>query len=313
MTAEAAPATGRRASLGAAVVLAGFILQGAPALYFLGPFALLTLVSRPRTVREAIWLAAAGAGVAAVVSLERVLVLQVIQLSGLLVTLGFVGLSLRSRLPVLSRALLAVALAAVGVGVWLRVMGLGWPDLERAFTEMMRATYEAWAKASTSGSNPDTQSFIRQLQDMAPQIARMLPGLLTLTAIAGCSLAWRWHHRIASSPFEPAPAPFRQFRFNDHLVWGAILTLGSLLLPLSHVIRTLAANLLIVWAGLYIARGLAVITSVLTPAPLMLKVLAVALAFLILPIAPGALAVVGLADTWIDIRGRFTPPAPGGA
>jgi hypothetical protein len=39
----------------------------------------------------------------------------------------------------------------------------------------------------------------------------------------------------------------------------------------------------------------------------------VGLAFLILPLTPGALTVLGLADTWIDIRGRFAPPAPGGA
>jgi hypothetical protein len=315
MTAEAAPVPGRRASLGAAVVLAAFILQGAPALYFLGPFALLTLLSRPRTARELFWLAAAGAGVAAMVSLDRALVLQLVRLSGLLVTLGFVGLSLRGHLPVLPRALIAVAFGALGVGVWLSFMGLGWSDLERAFTEMMRATYDAWAKATAPAgrATTETQTFVRQLQDMAPQVARVLPGLLALTAIAGCALAWVWHHRIATTPFGRPPAPFRRFRFNDHLVWGAILTLGSLLVPLPPSARTLAANLLIVWVGLYVARGLAVITAVLAPAPGALKAVAVGLAFLILPLTPGALAVLGLADTWIDIRGRFAPPAPGGA
>lgn len=315
MTAGAAPVPGRRASLGAAVVLAAFILQGAPALYFLGPFALLTLISRPRTARELFWLVAAGAGVAATVSLDQALVLQLIGLSGLLVSLGFVGLSLRGRLPVLPRALAAVGLGAVGVGVWLTLAGLGWSDLERAFTEMLRTTYDAWGKAGapTGGAAADTQTFLRQLQEMAPKIARVIPALLALTAIAGCALAWVWHHRVATTPFGRPPAPFRRFRFNDHLVWGAIVTLGSLLLPLHPLARTLATNLLIVWAGLYVARGLAIIAAVLAPAPGPLKVLAVALALLILPLTPGALAVLGLADTWIDIRGRLAPPAPGGA
>ena len=315
MTAGAAPVPGRRASLGAALVLAGFVLQGAPALYFLGPFALFTLLSRPRTARELFWLVAAGAGVAAMVSFDRALVLQLLRLSGLLVTLGFVGLSLRGQLPVVPRALIAVALGALGVGVWMSFMGLGWADLERAFTEMMRATYDAWAKATApaGGTTTETQTFVRQLQDMAPQIARVMPGFLALTAIAGCALSWVWHHRIATTPFGRPPAPFRQFRFNDHLVWGAILTLGSLLVPLPPPARTVAMNLLIVWVGLYVARGLAVVTALLAPAPGAVKAVAAGLAFLILPLTPGALAVLGLADTWIDIRGRFAPPAPGGA
>jgi predicted membrane protein DUF2232 len=314
MTAGAAPVPGRRASLGAAVILAAFLLQGAPALYFLGPFALLTLISRPRSARELFWLTAAGAGVAVMVSLDRVLAVQVIRVSGLLVTLAFVALSRRGHLPVLPRALIAVAFGAVGVAFWLRFQGLGWPDLERAFTEMLRATYDAWGKATApqGGASAEMQTFVRQLHDMAPQIARIIPGLLALTAIGGCALSWVWHHRVAAAPLGKPPAPFRQFRFNDHLVWGAIVTLGSLLLPLPPPIRTLAINLLIVWAGLYVTRGLAIIAAVLTPAPGLLKVVVAGLAFLILPLTPGALVVLGLADTWIDIRGRFTPPAPGG-
>jgi hypothetical protein len=315
MTAEAAPVPGRRASLGAAAVLAVFILQGAPALYFLGPFALLTLMSRPRTARELFWLVAAGAGVAVIISLDQVFLLQLIRLSGLLVSLGFVGLSLKGHIPVLPRALGAVALGAVGVGVWLSLLGFGWSDLERSFTEMLRTTYDAWAKAGApeGGATAETQTFVRQLHDMAPQIARVIPGLLALTAIAGCALAWLWHHRIAATPLGRPPAPFRRFRFNDHLVWGAVITLGALLLPLTPLVRTLAANLLVVWAGLYVFRGLAIITAVLAPTPPLLKLVAVGLSFLILPLTPGALAVLGLADTWIDIRGRLAPPAPGGA
>jgi hypothetical protein len=315
MTAGAAPVAGRRASLGAAILLAAFLLQGAPALYFLGPFALLTLISRPRTVRELFWLVAAGAGVAMMLSLDRVLALQVIRVSGLVVTLAFVALSRPGRLAVLPRALIAVAAGAVGAALWLRFQGLGWPDLERAFTDMLRSTYEAWGKATApqSGASTEMQTFVRQMQDMAPQIARVIPGLLALTAIGGCALAWVWHHRVAATPLGQPPARFRQFRFNDHLVWGAVVTLGSLLLPLPPPVRTLAINLLIVWAGLYVARGLAIMAAVLAPAPGLFKVVVAGLAFLILPLTPGALAVLGLADTWIDIRGRFTPPAPGGA
>lgn len=314
MTAGAAPVPGRRAGLGLAAVLVGFLLL-APPLYLLGPFALLTLVSRPRSTRELFWLVAAGVGVAATLAGGPGLVPQLIRASGLSASLVFVAVSLRGSLPVLPRALIAVAVSAVGVGVWVSLMGLGWSDLERAFAEVMRATYQAWAAATgpEGGRSAEALTFLQQLQDVAPRAARLVPGLLSLEAIAGCALAWAWHHRIATSPRGRPPAPFRQFRFNDHLVWGAILTLGLMLLPLPPLARTLAANLLIVWAGLYVARGFAIITAILAPAPSPLKVIAAGLAFLLAPFTPGVCVVVGLADTWLDFRGRFMPPAPGGA
>lgn len=314
MTAGAAPGAGRRAGLGVAAVLAGFLLL-APPLYLLGPFALLTLVSRPRTGRELLWLIAAGTGIAATIIGGTTLVPQLIRTSGLLVSVAFVILSLRGALPVLSRALLGVAIAALGVGIWASLMGLGWTDIQGAFTEMMRATYKAWAEATgpESTRSLETQALIQQLQDVAPKAASLVPGLLALEAIAGCALAWAWHHRIARSPRGVPPSPFREFRFNDHLVWGAIFTLGSLLLPLPPLARTFAANLLIVWVGLYVARGLAVIAAILAPAPSPLKIIAAGLAFLLAPFTPGICVVLGLADTWLDIRGRLRPPAPRGA
>ena len=67
MTAPAAPTLGRRAGFGATAVLAAFLLL-APPLYLLGPFALLTLLSRPRSAREILFLALAGLGITAALS-----------------------------------------------------------------------------------------------------------------------------------------------------------------------------------------------------------------------------------------------------
>src|SRR4029079_2122772 len=100
----------------------------------------------------------------------------------------------------------------------------------------------------------------------------------------------------ATTPLGRPPASFREFRFNDHLVWGAIFTIGSLLLPLPPLARIFAANLLIVWIGLYTVRGLAIIAAIFAQAPPPLRILAMGLAS---PIC----AVLGLADTWLDFRG----------
>jgi hypothetical protein len=303
MTAGAAPVPGRRASLGAAVVLAGYLLL-APSLYLLGPFALLTLLSRPRTPRELFWLVLAGAGVAASLVGDQTLVPQLLRTGGLLMSVAFVLLSSRPSWTVITRILWALALTLGGLVIWGRVWGVSWAAVEGAFTEIMREIYQAWAQSRPGDA--DFQLFLQQAQEVAPRAARLMPGLLALQAMAGCALAWMWHHRIAAAPLGRSPGPFREFRFNDHLVWGAIFTLGSLLLPLPALARIIAANFLIVWVGLYTVRGLAVIAAIFEQAPAHLRILAMGLAS---PIC----AVLGLADTWLDFRGRLAPPAPGGA
>ncbi len=303
MTAGAAPEAGRRASLGAAAVLAGYLLL-APSLYLLGPFTLLALLSRPRTPRELLWLVLAGTGVAVSLVGDQTLVPQMLRTGGLLMSAAFVLLSLRSSQAVTSRILWALALTVGGLIIWGQVWGVAWADVERAFTDIMRDVYQAWARSRPG--DPDVQMFLQQAQEVAPKAARLMPGMLALQAMAGCALAWVWHHRIATTPLGRPPSHFLNFRFNDHLVWGAIFTLGSLLLPLPPLARTIVANLLIVWAGLYTVRGLAIIAAILEPAPAPLRILAMALAS---PIC----AVLGLADTWIDFRGRLASPASGGA
>jgi hypothetical protein len=309
MTSAAAPGTGRRASLGAAAVLVGFLLL-APPLYVLGSFALLTLFARPRSLREVFWLAAAGAGTVAAFTGPADLGYQLLRVSGVAVAIGFVGLSWRARGPVFPRAMLAVGLAGlavIGYAIW---RGLTYPGVESAFTEMLRASYRSLVEAG--GTDPSTrrdlEEFVRPFLERAPTIGRLMPGVLALEALAGSVLAWAWHHRISSTPFGSPPARFRDFRFNDHLVWGAILTLGLLLTPAPAPVPAIAASLMVIWVGLYAMRGLAVLATLFGPSPIAFKVFAVAFALLLLPVTLGACLAVGLADTWLDIRARIPPP-----
>jgi hypothetical protein len=314
MTAPAAPPAGRPASLGAAAVLAGFLLL-APPLYLLGPFALLMLLARPRALRELFWLAAAAAGISASLAGAVPLGYLVIRVSGIALAVLFVMVSLRSDRPLVARALLAVGLTLLAVVLWAAVQGVGWTQVETAFTEMLRASYRSLAEVA--GTDPkarqDVEQFVRPFLERAPDIARLMPGLLALEALAGVALAWSWHHRLAVNPRGRPPGRFRDFRFNDHLVWGAIFTLALALLPLPPPGPAVVLNTLVVWIGLYALRGLAVLTAFLAPAPLLLRLLAVGLAFLLIPVALGTCLALGLADTWVNIRGRLVPPVPGGA
>ena len=314
MTVAAAPASGRRASLGAAAVLAGFLLL-APPLYLLGPIGLLTLLARPRTTKELFWLAAAAAGISATLAGPVPLGAELIRVSGVALAGIFALLSLRSRGPVFPRAFASVVLAAAVVGVWASIQGLQYADVGSAFTEMLRVSYRSLV--DIGGTDPkarqDLEEFIRPFLNAAPDIGRMMPGLLALEALGGVALAWSWHHRLSATPLGLPPGRFRDFRFNDHLVWGAIFTLGLMLVPLPEPAPVIAVNLLVVWIGLYVLRGLAILSAILAPAPVPLKLLAFGLGFLLFLVTLGACLALGLADTWLNIRGRLSPPVPGGA
>jgi len=314
MAAPAAPVPRRRVSLAAAVVLAGALLLGP--LYLLGPFALLTLFARPRTARELLWLVVSVSAVAAALASGGDLGVQVFQASGLVLTGIFVLLYVRSsHAAVFPRALAAVILTALALALWAMRLGISWGEVEQAFAAMPPATCQRLAEilggSGASGLAPP--NFVRSCEEAAPGVARITPALLALQGLAGTLLAAWWHHRIAAVPLGAAPAPFREFRFNDHLIWGAIFSLGLLLAPLPPDGRTAGLNLLLVWAGLYAARGLAIGATVLAAAPAPLKLFSASLAFLLAPVALGACVTLGLADTWLDIRGRLRPPVPGGA
>jgi hypothetical protein len=292
-------------------VLVGFLLL-APPLYVLGPLGLLLLLSRPRTVREWFWI-----GVVAVASWFWLragtgLADETIRASAVLLSGAFVTLALAWRGPVAARSIAAVVLATIALGIWLRVLGLGTGELVAAIEGQIQSRYQELLDAARQDpeASESVRTFLEQLVAGAPRVAALYPGLLALLGIAGTSLAWRWYHRIASAPVEPAPPPFRGFRFNDHLIWGAILTLALVLVPVRGIPPALVANLLVVWIGLYAARGAAVMATVLAPVPLPFKALALALAVPLAPVALGAFLALGLADTWLDMRARLAAKAP---
>ena len=309
-----APATERRATVGAAAVLVGFLLL-APPLYVLGPLGLLLLLSRPRTFREWFWI-----GIAAVASWLWLragtgLADETIRASAVLLSAAFVTLALAWRGPVPSRSIGAVVLAAIALALWLRVLGLGTADLVAAIEGQIRERYQELLDSARRdpAASEQVRTFLEQVIEGAPRVASLYPGLLALLGIAGTSLAWRWYHRIASAPVAPAPPPFRAFRFNDQLIWGAIFTLALIVVPVPGIPAALVANLLVVWVGLYAARGAAVMATVLSPLPLPFKALALVIAVPLAPVAMGAFLAMGLADTWLDIRERIgRVPTSGG-
>ncbi len=127
--------------------------------------------------------------------------------------------------------------------------------------------------------------------------------------MASARLVWSWYQRISRTPILPDVAPFRDFRFNDHLVWLLVLLIALLLAPVPQAVTLAAGNAVVVLASIYVLRGAAIArTSLQRASPLFIGILLL----IMLPFCWFyliGLALLGIADTWLDFRRRAAPPS----
>lgn len=130
---------------------------------------------------------------------------------------------------------------------------------------------------------------------------RFFPALLVLQSLLVLALAWAVYHRVGRERVGPPLSALREFRFDESLVWGVVLGLLCLAVPLGEAGRVLGLNLLVVFGALCALRGLGVMVWFLAPG----RVMAVLLTLFILlfwPYIMLAAAGLGLGDTWFDWR-----------
>jgi hypothetical protein len=291
------------------LALAGFLLL-APPVFVFGPLAGLLLVSRPRTVREWLWLLAGGAWSALWLQQTGGVGAQVTRAAAVLLCGAFLALTLWQPSNAVGRAVAATATAGIALGLWMWRLGIGWTRLidgvNQELSQYESVVRDQWRSAGAP------QELINQAGAMVHSASQLYPGLLALAGIAGLRLAWSWYHRLAVHPLGAPPGPFRAFAFSDQLVWGLVLALSLTLAPVPEPWRQAGANLLLVLVVLYAARGLAVVLTqaggVAGPVGAVLGFIAVFL----LPFVVGGLTLLGLADTWLDFRRRLSTPSTGG-
>ncbi len=275
----------------------------APPLFLLAPLALLLLFSGPKTLREWLWIFLATAGSLKLLfdASSTDLTSRMISTVGLLAAAAFVVVChALPRAPTVTRGLIAIGAAGIGLAIWVAWFSLDLRAVDAAVAAQIRSSLDRLLEGA-----PGEQAVATR--DSADSVGRLFLGLVGLQTLLGLGLAWHWYHRIAARPLPPAPNPWQAFRFNDHFVWGAIFTLAAALLPLGEPAARVANNTLVVWVGLYAIRGLAVAQTGARSWPFPGKLLLVSFAVLALPIAFGTLVTLGLADTWLDFRNRPVP------
>lgn len=210
---------------------------------------------------------------------------------------------------ILSRGLVTVATALLAALVGLMATG--------ELTELDGLIREHFRNLSTVTIGelqtriPDSP-WVAELQNATEQIATLqadlFPALLALQSLAALALASWWIRRLGRSKSEAfALARMRDFRFNDQLIWVLIVALVVMLLPLGDAGARLALNGVVFMGALYALRGLAVFVFLASGSGSIPTMVFGALALIFLyPVAFTAALLMGVGDTWLDVRRRVT-------
>ncbi|HEX7939050.1 MAG TPA: DUF2232 domain-containing protein, partial [Gemmatimonadaceae bacterium] len=108
----------------------------------------------------------------------------------------------------------------------------------------------------------------KQLSVLAQAGEGIFPSLLALESIVALSIAWSVYHRLSRARLGPPLGQLREFRFNDQLVWGLIIGLAIVFLPMLSPVRVLGRNLLVFFSAIYAVRGLGVLSWFTAPGTL---------------------------------------------
>ncbi|MEO8636286.1 MAG: hypothetical protein ABI587_13520 [Gemmatimonadales bacterium] len=291
----------------AVLLLVAYLLLFPP-LFVLGPLAGLLAASRPATLREWMWIGAAGLWLTLSLSLPGGIAPQMTQAWPLFVTTAFVALMLVGRRALVPGALLATIFGLGGATGWIWSLGTRWQDIQLAMARMgweqcrqLLIQIRALAPEKAAG----LQVAVEAMADGVGWMVELYPALLVLSALPGLAIAWSWYHRLAAHPTGAPAGRFAEFRFSDQFVWGVVLALVGIVAPVPDQLQPVLGNIALVAGGLYAARGAAIVWGGIEEFPLLvLIVIGVGIIF-ILPVALGGLFSLGLADTWVDFRRRF--------
>ncbi|MFQ5691081.1 MAG: DUF2232 domain-containing protein [Gemmatimonadota bacterium] len=218
---------------------------------------------------------------------------------------GFVlsGILVRSR-AVTVRSVTALAgtagVLALTAGVRPQVL----PQLDWWMSsELRRVALGATEWLQGVGAFPGVESTVQRM--IAAEVL-LYPAFLALASVASLSVGWYVVSRFAG--VGGALGPLREFRFSDHLVWVLVAGLVLFLLPLGGPASRLGENAVVFMGGLYLLRGLGILLwcgAALVSSAWWAAVWAV-VAVLLYPVVVGAALLMGLSDTWLDLRGRLS-------
>lgn len=196
------------------------------------------------------------------------------------------------------RAVAAVAATTASGGVIVLLAG-GWFELDITVASHYREVADGLGRALPVGGG-NAEVLVERAAELP---ARFFPALLAISSVAALGVAWWIYRRV--SPEASALGRLPEFRFPDGWLWALIGGLALLLVPVGDGGARLGSNLVFFMGALYALRGLAVLVAlvVATVGPHVLTLVALTVLGLILyPIVVASTLLLGVTDTWLDLR-----------
>ncbi|MDH3205314.1 MAG: YybS family protein [Gemmatimonadota bacterium] len=229
------------------------------------------------------------------------------------VLLGGWFLTLTLLLPgwrLTSRALAASAAAAVVAGAIMVLREGGWSTLDAAISLSVQAETDATLSAISliGGSDVLSPDVVTLMRDIATTRVMVFPALLGIESLAALAVAWWVRSRLVGEG-DQGLAPLRDFRFNDHLVWVLVAGILLLVLQSGEAFARVGSNAVVFMGALYALRGLAVYFFVSGGLSVIGYAVFAVLLVLVPPVILGTAALIGIGDTWLDLRARSAQKA----
>lgn len=231
----------------------------------------------------------------------------------LLVAGWFVVVTLRWPDVSFTRRALGAMTGALAVAAWFLTLRPGtWSVVDWLVSERIRrgvaTALEAMRIVRTEATVPTTLTLT--VYEAADIQAHLFPALLALGTLCALAVAWWAYVRFAEGRRDGLGA-MKDFRFDDNLVWVFIAGLALLVFGPGSGWSRAGSNVLVFMGALYALRGAAVVRA-LGGAPSVFTLLLVGIALLFLtPVVLVMALVVGLGDTWLDLRTRASEIAGG--
>jgi hypothetical protein len=223
----------------------------------------------------------------------------------LLVGGWFVALTIgRPGSGFLPRALSSIAGAAAVAATLVVVRGGLWNVLDWQVSERVHTYLSSVIEGMRQLQEPGSLSpvVVTAVNGMAETQIQVFPATAALASMAALGVAWWLYLRVAQGD-DQGLMPLREFRFSDHLVW---LFVGGLALVLvgGEGLDRAGSNAVVFMSGLYVLRGAAVVMF-FGAGKSLLSVFFLVLALLFIwPVVAISALVIGLGDTWLDLRER---------
>lgn len=153
------------------------------------------------------------------------------------------------------------------------------------------------------GDAGPSEALVMAVVETAEWQGELFPALLGLSSVAALGAAWWLYMRLAWGN-DRGLGPLRDFRFNDHLVWVFIAGFAVLVMGPGESWARAGTNTVVFMGALYAVRGAAVV-AFLTGGLSFVSGLLLAVAMMFVgPLVIGGALIIGLGDTWLDVRTR---------